>query len=95
VQVVEAEAASYRPSFIDSENPNDVIFADDTTMLAMTENRAFSFINEHLMTPPTGLDVGDTGKAMLLPVVALLVCHMGIVSAIDYPWRKPLNNCTL
>jgi hypothetical protein len=65
IQIAEAPYEGYTASFVDSEDGNPV-FGNDTNLLAMTEDRVFSFANERYIAPPTGISADDAGKILVL-----------------------------
>ncbi|MCL2775516.1 MAG: hypothetical protein FWD71_19560, partial [Oscillospiraceae bacterium] len=71
IQIVETPDSNYKSSFIDSYT-GTLVDKNDTTILHMTADRTFTFINERQMPPPTGIDAGNTTKMLMLPIFALL-----------------------
>jgi len=66
VQIVEAEDLNYTASFIDSEAGQTVVIENDTASQVMTEDRIFSFTNERIIVPHTGITLGDAGEILML-----------------------------
>ncbi|MCL2488171.1 MAG: InlB B-repeat-containing protein [Oscillospiraceae bacterium] len=72
VQIIEAPDSSYKTSFTDNGGADSDTDLDvkDTGLRTMTVYRVFKFTNERDVAPPTGIDLGDAGALLLLPVLA-------------------------
>ena len=87
VRIVETVDLNYMTSFTDSERADIVFDGNDTTLLAMAENRAVYFLNERVVPPPTGLNLGNMGAALLLILLSFLALAVFVVHTI-YRRRK-------
>jgi len=68
VQVTETLVAGWAPSFTDSLDPATVVYSYGTELEPMTPDRAFTFTNVREAPPATGMDLGDVGSLVSLPV---------------------------
>jgi hypothetical protein len=82
--------AEYTVFFLDENG--DRVFENDTNLLAITEDRVFSFTNERYIAPPTGVKLGDAGRILILvgtiSVPAMITLTVGAV----YRRRKGADN---
>ncbi|MCL2562617.1 MAG: hypothetical protein FWE08_01085 [Oscillospiraceae bacterium] len=72
VQIIETVDLNFMTSFTDSEYADVTVLGNDTTLRPMAEDRTFAFTNERVAPPPTGLNLGNMGAALLLPALVLL-----------------------
>ena len=91
IQIVETPDVNYTVSFRDSGDEDNVVIGNDTTLLAMTENRVFGFINKRNNAPPMGVVLGDVGGIMLLTgLVSLSALIMFGISIVFRCFKLPL-----
>ena len=88
IQLIETPNANYTAFFADSEHAGDPIIGNDTTMLPITADRVFAFTNDRDMAPPTGVNAGKIGAALLLPAILLLLAVAGLATNVVWHRRK-------
>jgi hypothetical protein len=77
MQIIEEPGEIYAARFTDSENSGVIVERNYTDLLAITENRIFSFTNERNYIPPTGIALGgNEGIILLVGLIALPVLGM-------------------
>ena len=72
VQIIETPNINYTVFFIDSNDKDTEVTGNDTNLLAMSEDRVFSFINERNVVPDTGIALDGSGGILLLAGLASL-----------------------
>jgi hypothetical protein len=80
LQVVETPDSNYNVFFIDSEDTGVTVRGNDTTRLPVRENRGFHFINDRIVVPITGVNIGSTwAMGLVIGVISLLMLGMFVV----------------
>jgi len=77
VRIRETPDLNYTTSFEDSENAGISVRSNDTTLLSMTDARAFHFTNDKFVPPPMGVNISNTGAIILLAVLAIMIALIG------------------
>ena len=78
VRVVQTIHPNYATSFTDSETSGTTP-GNDTNLRPMTPNRAFAFISERIVVPPTGLRLGNATATFSL---AAIMVFAGLAMAV-------------
>ena len=90
IRVAESADPLYIAYFTDSEDlagsPTD---GGDTGVLDMTEDaRTLDFVNARIAVPETGVDAGNVGTMLFLPLLALLAGLTGLTTKVAYRHRR-------
>jgi hypothetical protein len=81
VRVVETRYDDYLTSFIDSENGSIVVHNNDTSSLAIINERTLTFLNEREIAPPTGINI-KSNSGVLQVTILTLIALSGMLVAI-------------
>ena len=88
IQIIETPDMNYYPSFTDSESDSSPTHGNDTRTLSINTDRAIHFVNERVIVPPTGLNLGSTGAALLLFALTALPPSAAFILRTTFRFRK-------
>jgi hypothetical protein len=74
IQIVESAYTGYTPFFIDSATGLSSANADTGVKTMSATERTFAFTNTRVSVPMTGIDAGNPGLFLLLPLLATVLC---------------------
>ena len=89
IRIIEKTDVNYRTRFIDCESadPADGKGAN-TGLRPMTVDRAFSFVNDRVDVPRTGIDLGNTGALLLMFALVTLTVLAAFMLSTVYRRKK-------
>jgi len=90
VKVLELVPGGYTASYTDSLFPSaNHEGENETNWLSMTADRTITFTNTRIMVPETGIDLGDIGPLLLLPLLLIAAIPIYLAGRKAHRRRKP------
>jgi hypothetical protein len=89
VHIIEENYAPlYETSFTDSEESSSTLGGNTQERNMTGAPRTFAFVNERVAVPVVGVDAGDTGTIIILPLLALLAGMAWLTAGVPYRRRR-------